>query len=707
MKPFKSIFRAFFISLLLLGAVSCVSYRTARKVPEGKYLLANNIVSITNSNKVHGSELSKYLTQSPTKMSELGFNALFVDPVIFDSTALASSEVAINSHLEFLGFYNSQVKTAVNTSRKKATVNYEVAIGKAYPIKSIDYIIRDSVIYKIYTNELEGSYLKVGDRLSESNLELESERAASILRNNGYYGFTKNYFFYYADTTSAQDGALLSVVLENYTRNEAPSAARQHTAYTIGSVAIEPQGNLRVKESFLKYLNQIESNSLYNESAINNSYQRFTSNRLFSSVNIEMTPRDSSYVDCKILLSPSKLQSIGFNLEGSVNSTGLFGVNPTVSYTNKNLFGGGEYLTLGIGGNYQFMIKDPKHTTEFSLSSTLSLPRFLLLPSRYFSGPVLPKTNLSLSFNSQKRPEYERSILSTSYGYSWNHSQNLRFQWYPFRINAVNVFDMDEAFFSSLSSSYLQYTYQSHLDIGGGVNMLYTTAPETNPKRSYFYARFQGDISGNILSMLDGGLSKNSSGKSLIFKVPYAQYARGELSLVQTSFFGREKKMSLAARLLGGVGYSYGNSEALPLEQRFYAGGANSLRGWHSRTVGPGNSQLDPSFKIANQTGDMHLEANLELRFPIFSVLNSALFADAGNVWNLSEGFDDTFSFKNLSKSLAFSWGLGLRLDVTMLLIRVDLGIKGYDPAQMAWRKPNEWFAPNGYTIHFGVGYPF
>jgi outer membrane protein assembly factor BamA len=280
----------------------------------------------------------------------------------------------------------------------------------------------------------------------------------------------------------------------------------------------------------------------------------------------------------------------------------------------------------------------------------------------------------------------------------------------------VNVYDMDSTFFKSLSSSYLQYSYMTHVDIGGGINAYYTTNTATNPKESYFYVRFSGNVAGNLLNTLDPLMKQNEAGQSLILNVPYAQYARGELNLVRTTFFGNAPNVSLAARIAGGLGYAYGNSNALPLEQRFYGGGANSLRGWHSRTVGPGMSPIDSAFAIANQTGDLRLEANLELRFPIYNIFKGAVFVDAGNIWELPHYSDDgqtieneksILTWKNMLKSTALSWGAGLRLDLQMLVIRVDLGIKGYDPATQAWRRPDQWLKPDGYTVHFGVGYPF
>ncbi len=716
MKPLRTTLLLAVAALAIACLSSCASARFAKMVPDGQHYLAKNKVVITNSKEVKASDLSKYISQSPAKSTGIGFSVLKAEPVIFDSTQVETSISSINQRLEYLGFYNSMSEAKTVYEGKKANVIYTVTVGKQFPMKEIGYNVADSVMADIYSKNRTKSLVKQGDRLAESVLELESQRMASVFRDNGYYGFSKNYFFFFADTTTTPDSALLYVELRDYTRNESPSAARPHTRYDIGTVSVVPQGNLKVKSNFLKYLNRIEPNSPYSESRINNTYSRFTSNRLFSTVNIEMTPRDSSTVDCAILLSPSKIQSIGFDLQGSVNSTGLFGVNPSVSYSHKNLFGGGEYFTMAVGGNWQFMFNNPAFTNEFSLSTSLSLPRFLFAPSKWFSGPVLPRTNILLSYNHQKRPEYDRNIIASSYGYSFSPTSNISVEWTPIRANVVTVYDMDSTFFKSLSSSYLQYSYMTHVDIGGGISAYYTTNTATNPKESYFYVRMSGNVAGNLLNTLDPLMKQNAAGQSLLLNVPYAQYARGEISLVQTTFFGNAPNVSLAARIAGGLGYAYGNSNALPLEQRFYGGGANSLRGWHSRTVGPGMAPIDTAFTIANQTGDLKLEANLELRFPIYNIIKGAVFVDAGNIWELPHYAEDKetienenaiLTWKNMLKSTALSWGAGIRADLQMLVIRVDLGVKGYDPAAQAWRGPDRWFKPDGFTIHFGVGYPF
>ena len=208
-------------TLLIAGLQSCASAKFASMVPEGQHYLAKNKIVIKNSKEVRSSDLSKYLTQIPAKSTGIGFSVLKAEPVIFDSTLVVTSIDAINNRLEYLGFYDSQTEASTSYEGKRANVTYEVTLGKQYPMKEITYNVADSVMDDIYARNRVETLIKEGDRLAESVLELESQRMATVYRDNGYYGFSKNYFFFFADTTTTRDSSLLWVELRDYTRNVA------------------------------------------------------------------------------------------------------------------------------------------------------------------------------------------------------------------------------------------------------------------------------------------------------------------------------------------------------------------------------------------------------------------------------------------------------------------------------------------------------
>lgn len=233
--------------------------------------------------------------------------------------------------------------------------------------------------------------------------------------------------------------------------------------------------------------------------------------------------------------------------------------------------------------------------------------------------------------------------------------------------------------------------------------LYYTSDTDANPSRSYYYTRLSLDLSGNILSLL------SPRGTGTIFRVPFSQYVRTEVTFGRTWRFGEEDSQALATRLLAGAGYAYGNSSAMPFEKQFYGGGAGSMRGWQARSLGPGFAQIDKTFSIPSQTGDLKLEANIEYRFPLVWKLAGALFVDAGNVWSMRD-IDNLTENEPFINSVAADWGIGARVDLSFLILRLDLGMKMHDPSREAgerWLNPGQWLQRDGCAIHFGVGYPF
>ena len=725
-------YRIFLFAIVLLAALSC---STTRVLEDGQYRLAKNKINITNSKTFNPETLDPYLKQQPNTYFIFGWNPFLniynwsngkggawdrfvqkigVPPVVYDPDMVDKSIENLENHLAYLGYYNSNVNSTIQVKKRRVKVTYDVTLGKQYPIKKISYVLPpDCEFTDAFVQDTANLSIKVGDYLSESSLQTETERSSAVLRNRGFYNFNKNYYFFEADTLSVPDSALLQLTINEYTRNETPKDAQPIRKYYINDVKISYPNTLKFRNSVLKDLNTITPGDVYSADEVSRTYSRLTALKVFSSVNIGMTPVDTNLVDCSISMAQSKLQGFKFNLEASVNSTGLFGISPQVSYYHKNIFRGGEWLNLSFMGNFQFKFKDSVRSNEFGVSAGLSFPKFFPLPYRYFTGAI-PRTDVNLSYNYQNRPEYTRNIISVTYGYTGNFKRRLFYQAYPLQMNIVRLFDIQDKFYSSLvNDPFLRNAYQDHFDLGSGVTLYYTTNPDNTQKVSQFYTRFQFDIAGNMLSAFKPLMDKDANGAGMIWKTPFSQFVRGEITLSKTWILGKQNKQAIATRFQAGAGYAYGNSTSLPFEKHFYAGGSNSLRGWQSRTVGPGISPRDTSFVIPNQTGDMKLEANIEYRFDMFWKFAGAVFIDAGNVWALKadeseEGQESLFKWKNFGKSIAANWGVGLRLDFDFLLVRLDLGMKIHDPARdQRWVNPGKWLKRDNYAIHFGVGYPF
>ncbi len=713
-------------AILGLFITSC---STTRVLQDGEYRLTKNKIKIENDKEFNPNQLNKYLKQnenlgwSPflyvynwSNGNGKGWDKLMKkigkEPVVYNPDLVDSSIENIENHLEYLGYYGSYVDSEISVKKKRVTVTYTINLGKRFPIKDITYAMPERGSFaESFLADTSSLSVKRGDYLSEMALEKETEAASARMKNKGFFDFNKNNFFFEADTTTFPGFALLEMRVNEYTRNELPKDASPIRKFYIGDVTFSYPKSLKIKENILRNLNTIVPGDIYSEDDVNNTYSRLSALRLFSSVNIGMTPSDTNIVDCTIALAQSKLQGFKVNLEASTNSSGLLGVSPQISYYHKNIFKGGEWLNLSFMGNFQFKFNDDVRSNEFGVSAGLSLPRFFPLPYKYFTGAI-PRTDINFSYNYQNRPEYTRNILSTSFGYTGNVKNTFFYQVYPLQLNVVRLFDLDKDFYSTLANDpFLRNAYQDHFDLGSGGMFYYTTSQQTIPDHTYFYSRLQLDIAGNLLRAFNPLLKKDSNGSGMIWNTPYSQYVRAEITLGRTWVWGKKNGQSLATRFLAGAGYAYGNSSALPFEKHFYGGGANSLRGWQARTVGPGTSKPDDSFVIPNQTGDMKLEANIEYRFDMFWKVAGAVFVDAGNVWTLKENMENdpaVFRWNTFGDSIAANWGVGLRLDFSFLLLRFDMGMKIHDPARdQKWVNPGQWLKRDNFALHFGVGYPF
>lgn len=724
---------------ILIAAVFIAAFyscSTTKVLQEDEARLASNNIVVTNNKKFNVNKIEPYISQKPNSYVIFGWNPFLnvynwsngkgkgwdkfvqkigVAPVVFNPAAVETSENNIADHLEYLGYYGSKVESDVVIKKKKAKVTYKVTLGKQFPVKNINYVLPEGEIAGEFLSDTANVTIRPGMMLSEESLEAETVRSSKVLRNKGFYDFSKNHYFFEADTLTCPDSAILEYRINEYTRNESSKNASPLKRYYIGDITMSHPARLKIRPNVLKNLNTITPGALYRETDINTTYSRLSAIRVFSSVNIATTKSDNNKVDCDINLSPSKLHGFKFNLEASVNSTGLFGVSPQISYYNKNIFRGGEWLNLSFMGNFQFKFNNSIRSNEFGVSAGLSFPKFIFLPYRLFPGPNMPRTEINVSYNYQDRPEYRRNIISTSLGFNGNVKNRFFYQFYPVQLNIVRLFNLDPAFYESLANDpFMRNSYQDHFDLGAGTTLYYTTSTEVVPKVSSFYARLTIDLAGNLLSAFKPMMVKDSEGSGMIWNTPFSQYVRGEATIGKTWKFGKNNGQAIAVRLLGGVGYAYGNSTALPFEKLFYAGGANSLRGWQARSVGPGLEPKDPSFIIPNQSGDMKLEANIEYRFHLFWKLEGAAFWDMGNVWTLKETPTDdplrtpVFSMKNFGKSIAANWGIGLRVDLNFLLLRLDLGLKVHDPSRTnSWVPALQWFKKDNFALHFGVGYPF
>lgn len=753
-------------SAAVMMVIACLfSCSVTKNLKENESILRANYINVTNSSRYNTVELFQYLKQKPNTGYILGWNPSvnlyykkngkgggwdrFIDknasaPAIYDAELVEQSVNNLKDHLKYEGLFDSRVDTEVVTKNRKTSVTYNITLGKHYVIDSVEYFVPDGTIMDDFYRLGLDEYIPKGSFLSESSLESISENLAQALRDNGYFSVTKNHFSFIADTLSYDGHASLEVHLKNYTRNESEENAINHKRHAFGRIDVIINKNnsntgpvvsdttdmdnenyrglhlhykspVLIRRSVIDRYIRMNEGDIYSDADVSSSYKSFTDLGVFSSVNATLTNRDSSTVDTKFELNSSPLQGYKLNLQASVNSNGLLGISPNISYYHKNIFKGGEKLTVSVMGDFQFHTHNNIHSNEFADAINLSFPDFVLLPKNWNMRVVQPRSELAFSHDFQYRPEYTRMLLSLSYGYTWmSKSRKFQFAFNPLSARITKMYNISDEFMEKLKDPFLRDSYMDHFDLGMTSSILYNSNPSANQKRSYHYIRILNDLSGNIVSAFRSLMKSDEEGKKLIFETPYAQYFKTEISYARTLRFGHNDNQQFALRVLVGAGTGYGNSNTLPFEKRFWAGGAYSLRGWSARSVGPGAAQLDTTFSIPSQTGDARLELNAEYRFPIVWVLEGALFADAGNVWNWDKNTEDTeeaqkgvFRFDTFYRQIACDWGLGLRLNLKFAILRLDWGFKIYEPGKDRWMGVSDWFAKGQNALQFGIGYPF
>lgn len=661
--------------------------------------------------------------------------------------------------------------------RRRAAVTYTIRQGEPMRIDSIAYDFRDNSLRPVILADTAKTLVRPGDVLDIARLDAERERIASYLNNRGYYNFTVNNIYYSVDTLQGNNTASVKIVVqptltgynergvaqwENnavfrisqinvyptydpMARNREKDKEVIDTTYYYGlDIIKDPDRSPHLRNAVLRRTIPIYPNYIYDASLITKTYNELMSLGFFRSAKItfeelrDTTTRTAyvSYVDnssnsdsddivdtregylqCNIYATPALKQSVKLELEASMTSS-FYGLSATVGYSNRNIFRGAESFDAAVRVGYEYMkAADAKKRSaqEVGVTTGLSFPRFLL---PFHVAPneniIQPRTRLELSFDYQNRPYYRRNLSSIRWSYSWQKGQYSSFALRPIDINWIDVHNVDQKFLDDIKNEYLRNTYVPQLSAGLSFSYVYNNQ-RNNIGRNATMLRLNVETVGNLIDGLEHLFSHPVSGQDYynILGIRYAQYVRSDINLSHNIVLG--KNLSLAGRLFAGVGVAYGNSKdmTIPFDRMFYCGGANSMRGWTPRTLGPGNA---PESEIENsifptQVGDVRLEANLEFRFPIWGIFQGATFLDLGNVWYMRYNDkitdDQVFHFNRFYKQLGFNTGVGVRLDIKFVVLRLDLGLQLHNPNRPQgerWIRNLKW---SGMALNFGVGYPF
>jgi len=691
-------------------------------------------------------------------------------PVVLDTTLTRRSADNIEAYIASRGFFGAKEDYSFEFDHRRRTAKavYTTVQGQPYRIANVNCDFRDTFIEKLLSHD-SLSLVRRGEILDLNVLGEERKKVAADLRNRGYYNFSVSNIDFLVDTTVGDHKAdVTMLVKQNVTGYDTQGlpVAENNMVYRIGRVNVFPDYDATKAATDTSYLNSLDTldyrglgiiyhgrrpnlrpavlrklvllqpGALYSESRVANTYDNLMRVDYLRSANIlfsEMpgtTKQEVTFIGdhwsetidtnegelaCEIRLAPAQSQNYKVELEASSTSS-FYGISTTLGYQNRNIFRGAELFDMSFTFGYEFLkVNDTdvnRNSIEVGGRIGVTIPQFLFPVNLDPSGKLRnQQTRIEFSISDQNRRYYHRVLSSVTFGYSWSDGHGSIFSLRPFDISLVKVNYVSQTFLDKLQNPYLKdsYTTQMMAGISGGY---FYGDQNTLGKRYYRNVRANFSTSGNAISacMEIFGASK-TDGHYTAFGIPYAQYLRGDISYAQS--FGVGEKSSFAYRFFGGLIYPYGNSrhESLPADRLFYAGGINSMRGWTVRTLGPGGA-AEVSSGYPSQFGNMRLEANAELRFPIWGIFDGATFIDAGNVWYTPDinnvPTDSEFRFNTFLPQIALNTGLGLRLNLNVLVLRLDWGVQLYNPDKTAG---NRWvigkYSWSNTALNFGIGYPF
>jgi outer membrane protein assembly factor BamA len=458
---------------------------------------------------------------------------------------------------------------------------------------------------------------------------------------------------------------------------------------------------------------------LYNQRTIEQTYSALSSLRALRHVNIrydEFEENDTLKLNVSILTSPAKTQGFGVEIEGT-NSAGDLGFASSLNYQHRNLFKGSELFSAKIKGAYESLSIDEAgqgNYWEFAGETSIVFPSFIFPTGQAFKDKVRATTELKISYNQQRRPEYQRAILSGGWSYRWQNPANqyIRHIFKLVDVNYVFLPFIDKKFIETLPETIALYNYSDLFIAGSGYTYSFNNYDPIVRGRNTYSFRITFESAGNILYSLSNLFNApKTNGRYQLFGINYSQYVKGDIDFARSLRI--DNRNSIAFHLGGGVGYPYGNTKEMPFERRYFAGGANSNRGWSIRSLGPGSMPISENSTFVYRVGDVRLDANIEYRSKLFWRFEMAAYIDAGNVWTIRPYAyqpNGNFDFSRFYKEIAMSYGLGLRLDFDYFLVRLDTGMKAYNPqveGNKKWAVLHPLNIKDNFAWHFAVGYPF
>jgi outer membrane protein assembly factor BamA len=754
------------------------SCNPTKYVPRDETLLDENVIHV-NKEGIKKADLEPYLKQKPNKkifgsrfhlglynLSNINKQNWFQkwlrnigeEPVIFDPYAVKQSVGQIKDYISSKGYFDSSVGDSTKTEKQKTTVYYNVGLATPYRIRNIYFNIEDSTIATLFYFDSINCLIERGKPYDVDVFQSERTRFERFVKDMGFYNFSSDHIYFQIDSTVGNHQVNVYYGIRKFTTLDPNNntVVISHPVYRVRDVYIYPdyvpREVLEKGEEYLKSLDTIsyrgyyfissskkpeikydviiqslylKPGSTYNLTNTERSQKHLLSLKTYRLVNVVYnelhSPADSTarelMLDCNIQLTLLSQQSFRIELEGT-NSAGYLGGALNLVYQHKNIFHGAELLNLRLRGAYEAIKRETSgisSSREFGVETSLRFPKFVLplLKTEEFIKKYNPTTTSLLAYNYQDLPTFTRTMGNATFGYNWKSGIYHEHIVNPLQLNVINLVSIDSAFSRMIQNSSQVAAFHDVLILGGSYSYIFSNQ-QIKRSRDFWFMRFNFETAGNLLSASANAAKLNKeNGSYQVFGQPFAQYVRADVDIRYNVILNDVS--SIVYRGFAGAAIPYGNSKAIPFEKQYFGGGANSIRAWQVRSLGPGSYAIPnpDSVSFFNQTADIKLELNAEYRFKLFWILEGALFMDAGNIW--SYNYDairpgSQFRINRFYKDMALGTGLGLRFDFKFVIGRVDFGMKLRDPAIPDGRK---WITQRPYTLKndfamvVAIGYPF
>ncbi|QGY43100.1 BamA/TamA family outer membrane protein [Maribellus comscasis] len=763
------------LAIAVIAGIFLLACSPVKFVPEDSYLLNKVEVEVDNA-EINKDEAKAYVRQkenykilgfakfhlwlynlSSKEKSDGWLKRIGEPPQIYNEALAIQSEGQLKQYLNNRGYFHASVDKNVeyNDKKQKANVTYSLETGEIYRIRDINYHFSNIELRRLFMNDSSMTHIKPGTAFDYYMLDKQRSSIVDLFRNNGYYYFAKEDVSYLADSSRFEKEIVLDLYVGD-NRNSTDDLAKVFTPYFLNNFYISvlpgtaPLNDVQQLNSFTDTLwtdnftvfrnNQIKYKTLlferslqmkkgdrYSISDVENTFNSFNRLRQFRFIDIQFQEpqmeKDTNLLDCFIRLAPLSKQSTSFDIEGT-NTSGNMGIAGNINYQHRNLFHGAEVLNIKLRGAMERLANRESeyfNTREVGVESNITIPR-LLGPGNIIGSfkNFMPKTVFTLGYNFQRRPEYTRTIANVKFGYEWMRSETFRQTLNLLDFNMVNLYQFDPEFIANIEDLYIKSSFTDHLIFASNYSFTYNTQG-LNLSKGYSYLKLNVESAGNLLSLASSltnqpkvqvvdTLGLGTSKYYRIFSTRFAQYVKSDVEFRYG--YTIDKYNTLVARAFLGAGVPYGNFDVLPFEKKYFTGGANGIRAWQVRSLGPGTYKAQEG-TYPNQSSDIKLEANLEYRFKLISFIEGALFLDAGNIWAINKKDNREgalFEFDKFYKQLAFGTGTGLRFDFNYFIFRLDLGMKLRQPSDSftdGWIIGNRSYKADDFNLSFAIGYPF